>query len=559
MRKEKIEMWVCRLGILSLLIIITGIFSFDFFLHQGEPATFDGPTHLANIAHFHDSLSQGEFPVRWTDGFANYGLPLGLMAQQTTSYLGGFLTFITHSVVYSYVWVVIISTFLSAFMMFWFLRLWFDRLSSSIGTILFVFAPYRILNIYIRGALPEYAVPACILCILVAFTYLYKSQYRKGSFLMVVGTTSLLLTHPMMAVVSLFILVPYIALILLLENNIQKRVKTVFCIILGGLIGIGLASYYVLPLLLENKYFYYGLSPNHFSSNQWLSFEHIFMERWNYFYKGDIFTRGHILQLGVLEVLILISSLFVLIYQKAKKVSIHPLFIFGLISSIVMIFFMTQWSVFLYSSISLLGSFQHQWRILTVFQLIPPILFLVLVSKLQYRLRVIIFLSLIIVLAVLRFPQIYGKNYTVFPESYYYFQKENLHGVVMNTIWTGKAEDYPVQKSKPQFIEGKGSIVQKIVKNSKREYRVTAETPARLVDYTFYFPGWRVWIDKQPTEIEFQDPNYRGVITYRVSKGVHEVVIEFGYTKWQLLGLGLSTMTVFSLLIYGVVRVIKKS
>ena len=60
--------------------------------------------------------------------------------------------------------------------------------------------------------------------------------------------------------------------------------------------------------------------------------------------------------------------------------------------------------------------------------------------------------------------------------------------------------------------------------------------PKILTFYTFYFPGWRVYVDGVKTSIEFQDPNSRGLITYNVSKGEHNVKIVFEDTKVRLLG-----------------------
>ena len=69
---------------LFLLFIISLLFVLDLFINRGQTATFDGPTHLTNIAMFYKSMKGGEFHVTWTDGFANYGMPLGLIAQQIT-------------------------------------------------------------------------------------------------------------------------------------------------------------------------------------------------------------------------------------------------------------------------------------------------------------------------------------------------------------------------------------------------------------------------------------------------------------------------------------------
>ena len=73
------------------ILIISFIFASDLFINRGTPASFDEPTHLANIAQFYRAVLEGNLPARWGDGFGNYGMPIPLIAQQTTSYLGAFL------------------------------------------------------------------------------------------------------------------------------------------------------------------------------------------------------------------------------------------------------------------------------------------------------------------------------------------------------------------------------------------------------------------------------------------------------------------------------------
>ena len=201
----------------------------------------------------------------------------------------------------------------------------------------------------------------------------------------------------------------------------------------------------------------------------------------------------------------------------------------------MIIFFTTDFSTFLYQHTALLGEIQHQWRMLSVLIFIPPIILAYLLDSMHKRQMVVIF-GLLIIIAFARFPQLYGKNYAVSTPAYYSFTPENVYAVIMNTVWTGEAREYPVKKNKIDIIEGIGEVLQKNIKNSSRDYVIFAKTPLRLVDYTFYFPGWNVLVDGKKTTIEFQYPKYRGVITYRVPSGKHDVHISFENTKVRVLG-----------------------
>ena len=516
---------------LFLLFIISLLFVLDLFINRGQPATFDGPTHLTNIAMFYKSMKGGEFHVTWTDGFANYGMPLGLIAQQITSYLGAIINLLANNIVLSYNFVAFIGAFLSSIFFYWFLRQYFKPASSLVAAIFFHLAPYRIINLYIRGALPEFFASVFLPLLLLGIYFVFRKQLLRGLILTVISVAILILTHPMMIIVYSFIYIPYIL------YNLHKEkvaVRTVIKLFLAFLLGVGMTGYYSIPLFREVKYFYYGLSKNHFVLDQFMTLTNFIDTRWFYFYKGDIFTRGHFIQSGLIEIIILLLGIGIIIYRFfVKKRKTIDLLIVSASIGIILIFFMTKYAAIFYEKINILSSIQHQWRLFSSFIFIPSIVLAFLIDK---KNSLLLSICLIILICFSRFPELYGKNYTIYPESSYYFTSENLHGNVMNTVWTGPTQNYPIKNEKPEIIEGKGFINSHDVQNSSRTYNVNAQTDVRMADYTFYFPGLRTYIDGKETEIQFQDPAYRGVITYNVPKGNHEVTVKFTDTKVRFLG-----------------------
>jgi len=159
-------------------------------------------------------------------------------------------------------------------------------------------------------------------------------------------------------------------------------------------------------------------------------------------------------------------------------------------------------------------------------------------------------------ICIFRFPQLYGKNYVEYPNNYYLFTNLNLHAIVMNPIWTGRSEDYPVKKEKIHILEGKGKILEKKVNNSSRNYIIQADTPLKMVDYTFYFPGWNLYIDKAPASIEFQDPAQRGVITYQVPPGRHTIDLKFEDTRVRMYS---KVLSVFFLIFFFLLIIFNQS
>ena len=531
-----------------ILFIISLLLCLDLFISKGRSSTFDGPTHITNIAQFAAALRSGDFPVRWMDGFANYGMPMPIIVQQMTPYLGAFFILLFNNVIFAYNLVILIGAFLSVFFLFKFLKFHFSEKAALLAVILFNFAPYRIINIYIRGALSEFFSHVFFPLIFIGLYYWISKKERKGLIYLLVGLVGIVLTHPFTLVIGSFLFIPY-GIWLLLENK-QKiyDIRFIFPLLVVVLISFGLTAYYILPLLIEIKFFYYGQGGDGIKANQYLSFMNYFGDYWYYFTKNDIEVRGHVIHLGLLELLIIIGGSIVLFVKKPKSSFIKWVFL----SFIVLVFFTSQYANPVYKAISLLGGIQYNWRMFASIVYIAPFIAAFIYDSTKSK---IFFYGVILFLIISRTPQIYGKNYVLFNESKYYFTVENMHGSVLNTIWTGPTESYPVKKQKGEIISGKGKITARSEHNSWRQYEVDAATEVRLADYTFYFPGWKVFIDKGEAPIEFQDENYRGVITYKVPPGKHSVLVKFTDTKIRLLS---NAISLFSLGILGLLIVFRK-
>lgn len=507
---------------------------------------------MSNIAQYYTALKDGDFPVRWLDKMANYGMPIPLFSQQTFAYLGASFMFILHNTLLSYNISIFLFALLGCISLYVFLREHVDAWSSLVGTFLFCFAPYRIINIYIRGAAPEFAASVFLPLILLSLKRWITDKKFNYFYLFVLSFTFLFLTHPISAISFSFIIGAYYLFVIWPE---KKKIQTIVFTVFGGLLSLGIASFYLIPLMLEFKYLYYGLGSSVFLPNSYLELTNLLYPGWYYFYNSDILTRGHYLHLGVIEILIFLGGLLYLLWQRMNNKKIHVLIPILYIIFLVYIILITKLGTPVFYLIKPLGNIQHQWRLLSAMLFIPPLIIAFLINKLNQKCKKLLGALIIFLIVVFRFPQIYGKNFLQTKEDIYFSSKDNLYAQVMNTIWTGPTQNYPVKKVKGEIIEGKGSIVQRNEHNSWRRYEINATTPLRLVDNTFYFPGWKVYIDNKETPIEFQDMNYRGVITYRVTSGKHSIFVIFTDTKIRLFA---NSVSIFSIGVFGLLLYFRK-
>lgn len=545
-------MKIKRLDYLYIVFIffLSIVFLFDFLINPGRLASFDAPFHITNMAQFAHALYDGDFPVIWTDGFANYGLPIGIVAHQLTSYMGAVSTLILSNPYDGFKFVSFIAVAFSSVGYYLFLRKYFLVLPSTIATFIFHFGAYRIFNFYVRGAMPEIFSGIFLPFILIGLYEFIKEKRVRGLLIFGISIFLLAITHPMMLLLYGFVFIPYCLYLFFQEAhfNVKEVIsqKTLSqCIFLGvsGMLSIGASSFYLVPLLREIKYFYYGHNTTNLEPSSFFTPLTFVNFSWEYFTPQEVFTRGHIVTLGIIElILLLLGVIFVVfIFRSKKKSEEDSLLIFVILNAFILLFFMTPFSKSIYETLNFLGNIQFTWRMLSGLLFLLPIIAAYLLSKK----RSYILAGIIVILVVtLRFPQLYGKNYTFIPKETYYKTNINVHSVLMNTIWSGKSEDYPEKKVKGEIIAGEGKIIEREEKNSERLYTVTSDKGVRMVDNTFYFPGWNVYIDGTKTNIQFQDPEYRGVITYDVPPGEHKIEMKFEDTKLRLLSKIISIISV---------------
>lgn len=553
-----------KYDILPLLyIFIISVFSsLALFLIPGRPATFDSPIHITFIAQYTQALFDGNFPVVWLGGFANYGLPLGLFSHQFPLTIAAVVNKFLYNPLLTFEIFVLFGIFLSNIVFYKFLRIYFSLFSSLAGITLLTFSSYRITDIYIRGDMPEIFSGIFLGLILLGVYNLIQKKNIWGIIIIVLSYFALSLTHPMMLVTYSFLVIPYIIFLLFSNKETswklwgtsrvftKENIKITAMLIFAILLGLSMASYFLIPLITETKYLYYGLYKTHLEA-LFLSWNNFFNWEWFYFYQNDIFTRGQFISPGILEIILFTIGIAGLVWEIIRKrlraiISIRDI---AVIVAFIVLFLTTSLSLPLYLHIPILSNIQFPWRMLSVFVFLPPIILASFLDKIN---KIYITFLIIFIICILRFPQVYGKNYTDYPLSTYYFTTYNLSSVDMNTIWSGKTETYPVEKNKIDIISGEGKIISEDIHNAKRNYVIDAKSNLRLVDYTFYFPGWNVYVDGVKTPIEFQDPSYRGVITYTIPQGRHNISIVFEDTQIRRLGkiLSIIFIALFGLLVF---------
>src|SRR3989344_8161964 len=140
-----------------LLIFIISLFPlFDLF-HPGLPITHDGKDHVARIANFYQNITEGNIIPRWAGNLNwGYGHPILMFLYPLPSYGASLFHFLGFSLVDSLKIIFGLAFILSGFSMYVLVKeLFKNEESGFVSALLYLYAPYRFVDLYVRGAIGE--------------------------------------------------------------------------------------------------------------------------------------------------------------------------------------------------------------------------------------------------------------------------------------------------------------------------------------------------------------------------------------------------------------------
>lgn len=533
-----------------LILIVIGFIPVIPLFHSGLPITHDGQDHVARIANFYASLSEGNIIPRWAENLNwGYGHPILMFLYPLPSYLASFFHFLGFSFVDSVKIVFGATYILSGLAMYLWVRNVFGERAGLLAGVLYMYAPYRFVDFYVRGAIGEHVA---FLFAPLVFYFAFKIK-QKPSLIPVIGgglsLAGLLLSHNALAL--LFVPLASLYILSLIWKSKNKRLLTFYFAVLACL-GFGLSAFFVIPALLEGKYTLRDMVTDHGEYRQgFVSILDFFIPSWSY--GGTAFLSK---QIGIVQLLGLVIGVYGFIKFRKNK------FLFALLSLslIVSLILMLPVTDFVWAHVSLLQKFQFPWRLLAIVvfvtSVLPSFIFNIKRNEKFYSVYVTV---MCIAVVLLYYPYYQTNGYLLKPESFY-------TGIYKSTTDTGESsprwsvrfmEHTPNQLA--EVIEGEADIKQLTRTSTNHTYKIQAKTDmARIRENTLYFPNWQVFVNGQPVGIEFQDRQNRGLITYYVPKGNNNVTIEFNNTKQRILANSISLLSLLGLLVLIILAFVKK-
>ncbi|MBW7883989.1 MAG: hypothetical protein H3C34_15375 [Caldilineaceae bacterium] len=452
------------------------------------------------------------------------------------------------------------------------------RLAAVTAGLLYVYFPYHLVDIYVRGALNDSLLLGWLPWLFLAYDRQLLNGMMPGwhrrlavATLVLAGT---LLTHTF-ALLSITPLLVTFILFRLLQwwrwHGLPWR-ETVLAAV-SGIGALAVSAVVLVPLLAEGRFLQqqvfvsgtYDFHKHFVQVGQFLS------PYWGFGFSDDPVGASDTmpLQLGVLLALFGMVSLIVI--PRAVRARAEMLYLVAAGASVL--FVMTPLASFLWEAFPPVAVIQFPWRLLalagflfsalgglTIWNLLPPL-------PAPQRAGGLAIMAVLAVFA--SYPYIQATLQPVEPwredgRAVYQFEREHPD-MLGYTAWVTEpftttalsaayaAPTYEEEhgnapaEGRLEIVEGSGEVLDTYVGGSSAGGRVAMETAGAVRVNVYYFPGWTVQVDGQAVEPGISEPT--GAILVPVSAGTHRIDAAMGTTPARTAGALVSGLSLLGCLI----------
>jgi hypothetical protein len=517
-------------------------------------------TQIGRVVAMARMIPNFEFPIRWVKDLGyGYGYPIYNFYGPLPYYVGGLFNFLGFGALTSTKLMIGIGMMLSVLVMFFVSKRFFGLWGATVASIMYTFAPYRAVDLYVRGAIGELWAMAFLPMVFFGFlTFLQKKDtYRLSDLsLLSLGIFFTIISHTIIGFMMMILVGCGFALFYiytLFVNNTYKKspkvqnislhtfaVQNHFILIFAILLGLCMSMWFWLPAIVEMKYTNVigQIGGGADFRNHFVCLSQLWTSNWGYGGSSPGCIDGMSFMVGKIHLIIIGIGLFLLFIPKklSQNTELQFILISGIFISLSSIILLLSISLPLWNIVSIAAYIQYPWRFLsfTLFgsTIIGGTIIAYIPSK-KYQIIGVIFISTVVIyLHTKQFvPQylytVSEKNITSDEELRYRVSKisdeflpkdiirpTNVDEIVINPIASS-----PLYKS--ETVVDTGTYFLSVI---------TSSTDSAVPVKRATFPGWSYLLDRKPYTPEVQN----GIPIFQVPKGIHKIELSFSNTPIRL-------------------------
>src|SRR3989344_261372 len=269
-----------------LLLFLSLLPLFDL-LNPGLPITHDGIDHVARIANFYQNLQEGNLIPRWA-GNLNWGFghPVLMFLYPLPSYLASAFHFLGASFIDSVKLVFALSFILSGFSMYLWTREVLGKKEGIAAAVLYLFAPYRFVDLYVRGAVGEhmaFVFPPLVLYFLFRISKTKLNFFDKNFFFLITGgalsLAGFILSHNAISLLFAPFIFFYVLFLFWQTKNLRSLTLSFLSIFVFGAL---FSFFFWFPAFFEGKYTLRDIVIEGIYLERFVNFRDLFYSPWNF-------------------------------------------------------------------------------------------------------------------------------------------------------------------------------------------------------------------------------------------------------------------------------------
>ena len=331
----------------------------------------------------------------------------------------------------------------------------------------------------------------------------------------------LILSHNAISLIFTPFIIFYVLYLYFEKRDLKKLTASIISLFFGLL----LSFFFWFPAFLEGKYTLRDIVTAGAYQDRFVNLKSLIYGSWNFGQSGDFSV-----QIGIAGIVLFILS--VIFFGKLVKYNERQKFLFAgtLLMFMLSVFLMLPQSDFIWQKLTALQKLQFPWRFLSLVVFSNALIGAFVIYKL--KINNLMTGPIIFIAISATFSYWHPKDYKSYSDKFF-------QGIYNGTTDTG--ESSPIwsvrfmeksPKDTIEVIEGNAQIVKLDRKSTYHEYVISADSKIRIRENILYFPGWKVYDNyNEIKNVEFQDPKNRGIITFYLDKGMHDVILKFEDTK----------------------------
>ena len=538
MKKLMSKYWPLIIIVVLSLSVSWPLLKSGYFSHQDD-------LQVIRIFEMRKCFADMQIPCRWVPdmGWGN-GFPLFNFYGVFPYYLGAILSFFIGYIGASKV-LFFFALSAGSFGMYLLVKSLWGKLAGIISAVLYLFAPYKALDVYVRGALSE-SIALTIIPFVFYFAYkLIISSKKKYSVLFSLSLFLFLITHNIMTIIFLPVLAGWLIYWLAFS-----KWKSIGLVTTSVLFGVGLSAFFIVPAFFEKK-LVQTESLTRFELDYRANFvkvRQLFIDRtWGYGTSIPGPEGGMSFQIGWPHWLLVVVSAFSLFISKVKRNT--KVLIALIIGTFVLSIFMTHnKSTFLWLQISLLEYFQFPWRFLSLSIFTASILGGFVISAIKEKWQHSVCVAIILLAIVLNWNYFKPKEfYSINDAQKLSGESWDLQrrGALLDYLPTTALEPREAAQDRPFAVSGEVEISKFINRSNRWEFLAEVKDKAEIEVPVYYFPNWKIKVDGKVYPLSYN--NLLGRISLSLAPGNYKVEGSFKNTPLRSVANAITVISIIGL------------